>query len=123
MFGKILRRATGTSGEDDAAAFLRKKGLRILERNFRTRYGEIDIVARDGESVVFVEVKARSAGALAEPKDAVDAKKRKRIIMAAREHLSSFGEARARFDVVSIRYDGDGKPSIEHLENAFEDEF
>lgn len=112
---KWLLKKTGNMGEDEAAAFLVKKGYGILERNYRTPAGEIDIIAFKKGVTVFVEVKKRSSSAFGAGFEAVDARKRSRIIKAAGIYLSLTGGERAcRFDVVSI----DG-PVINHIENAF----
>lgn len=93
----------GTAAEDCAAAHLRTLGFRILRRNLRGPGGEIDIVARDGETVVFVEVKARRSRAYGSALGAVDARKRARIRAVAADYLQIFApSARARFDVLTI---------------------
>lgn len=96
---------TGGAAEERAARFLARHGLAIVARNYRTRLGEIDLVARDGETLVFVEVRMRSAssarfgGALA----SIDARKRARIVAAARSFLRRLGhEPCCRFDVVVL---------------------
>ena len=122
------RHERGRRGEDEAVRVLKKKGYRVLERNFRGRFGEIDIVAKDGKSVVFVEVKTRSvtaAGDYGTPGEAVGAKKRERIIKAAHEWLRrrKDKDCLARFDVVEviIREDGDGEQGLTAtiIEDAF----
>lgn len=121
------RHERGRRGEDEAARVLKKKGYKILERNFRGRFGEIDIVAKDGKSVVFVEVKTRSAtdADYGTPGEAVGAKKRDRIIKAAQEWLRRCkdNDRQARFDVVEviIREDGDGEEGLTAtiIEDAF----
>lgn len=113
----------GRMGEEAAARFLEQRGWRILARNVRRRFGEIDIVALQGATVVFVEVKTRSSLRFGAPAEAVDARKRRRLSKTAldyltREHLLG---APARFDVASVLLDGRGRVArIELLENAFD---
>ena len=98
------KRRIGARGEDEAAAFLEKQGLHILERNFRTREGEIDIVAQDGDILVFVEVKYRSSARYGDALEAVDRRKMYQIRKTARAYLyrRSPGSVRIRFDVIGI---------------------
>ncbi len=99
------RRATGSRYEEEAAAFLQKQGLQILEKNYRDRYGEIDLIAKDGRYLVFVEVKYRSGPQKGYPEEAVGSRKRARIRRAAEYYLYSrrCGEdIPCRFDVVAI---------------------
>ena len=100
----INRRRVGSKGEDEAAAFLEKQGIKILERNFRTRTGEIDIVAQDGGVLVFVEVKYRSCDRYGDALEAVDRRKLIQIKKTAREYLyrRNTGPVRIRFDVIGI---------------------
>ena len=98
-------RSTGTEYENKAAGYLESKGYRIIEKNYRCRYGEIDLVARDGDYFVFVEVKYRKDAAAGDPLEAVDYRKQKKICMTAanfimRRHLTL--ETPIRFDVVAI---------------------
>lgn len=110
----------GNRGEDLAARFLRRKGYRVLRRNYSTQAGEIDIIARDGDTVVFVEVKARTGNLFGEPEEAVNARKRNKIRKVALGYMSSLKkEPRARFDIVCV-YIRDGKKTVEHLKDAFE---
>ena len=99
---------------------MRRQGFRILLRGYRTRWGEIDLIARDGDILVFVEVKTRRQG---EPAEAVTAEKQRRLTLAALRLLKEHGllEQRCRFDVVAIVWPEDGRaPAIEHIRNAFE---
>ena len=111
----------GKSGEDLAAKALQKKGLKIIIRNFRNKFGEIDIIARDRESLVFVEVKTRCSDRFGLPEEAVTAAKQKQIIRVASSYLSQHKllNVPVRFDVVAITIKG-GKPEINHLVSAFE---
>lgn len=118
----ILNRLLGDRGERSAAKFLKKKGYRILARQSRSRLGEIDLIAQDGDSIVFVEVKTRSSSHAGHPSEAVTLTKRRQLTRAALAWLKQRGllNHRARFDVIAITW-GDGRsPVIEHYENAFE---
>lgn len=102
---KVNNRETGSRHELQAAAFLTQQGYIILEKNYRCRTGEIDLIAREGAYLVFAEVKYRSSGANGDPAEAVDLKKRRRITGAARFYLLTHGYGEnipCRFDVVAI---------------------
>ena len=99
------KRQTGSRYEETAAAFLTSKGYRVLERNFRCRQGEIDLIARDGNDLVFVEVKFRRGKGQGLPEEAVDFRKQEKIRQAARYYLYRNGyeeDTACRFDVVGI---------------------
>ncbi|MBW2036887.1 MAG: YraN family protein [Deltaproteobacteria bacterium] len=115
------RRHTGVSGESFAVEVLEKNGYQILEQNYRTSLGEIDIIAREGDVLVFVEVKSRRTGQFGSPKLAVTAKKQRKISMVALEYLKQTRQngEKARFDVVSIRFVPE-QPDVEIIKNAFE---
>jgi putative endonuclease len=113
-------RILGDRGEQAAARYLRRQGLRILCRGYRTDHGEIDLVARDGEVTVFVEVKARRQGV---PAEAVTLEKQRRLTLAGLHFLKKHRllEHQSRFDVVAIIWPDDASsPQIEHIQNAFE---
>lgn len=98
-------RNTGSRYEEEAAAFLLRQGYKILERNFYCRRGEIDLIAREGRYLVFAEVKYRRNKDCGDPAEAVDARKRHRMIQAARYYLYTHGygeETPCRFDVVAV---------------------
>ena len=96
--------ASGGAAEEAAANFLSRKGLEIVARNYRTRMGEIDLVARDGTTLVFVEVRMRSGDAFGGALASVDARKQRRLVAAARQFLSRLGsEPPCRFDVVTVQ--------------------
>jgi putative endonuclease len=116
-----LRQIFGHSAERRAARFLRRAGYRIVATNYRNRMGEIDIIARDGHTLVFVEVKARRSGRFGGPKHAVTPRKQRRISMAALGYLKETGQsgAPARFDVVAV-YGPERSAPIELVRNAFE---
>jgi putative endonuclease len=108
-------------GENIAAAYLQRLGYSILARNYRCRGGEIDLVATDGPVIVFVEVKTRRRTEWGGPLEAVDARKRRRMAMAANHFLLGRcrGEPAVRFDVIGILWRA-GTPDIEHVVNAFD---
>jgi putative endonuclease len=109
-------------GERMAEAFLAARGLDILDRNVRVGHGEIDLIARDGETVVFVEVKLRSGGDFSAPLVAVGWKKRVDLSRAATRWLQDHGltDRPVRFDVVGITWEADGsRIHAEHIRNAF----
>lgn len=115
----LRNRLLGDRGEREAARFLKKRGLRVLARGYRTARGEIDLIARERDTLVFVEVKTRRTGV---PAEAVTSEKQRRLTLAAlhflkRHHLL---ECRSRFDVVAIVWPEDrGRPAIEHIRDAF----
>jgi putative endonuclease len=117
-------RALGQTGEAAAARFLERRGLVILARNLRSRLGEIDLVARDGPTLVFVEVKARRGGLPGDlPEAAVDARKRARLARLALSYLAArrLGERSCRFDVVGVSLDEvGGVAGVRHLRHAFD---
>ena len=115
------RHHLGTKGETLASWYLKASGYRILEQNYRNRMGEIDIIAREGGTLVFVEVKARRDDRFGPPKGAVTPKKQETLSKAALFYLKETGQMdrRARFDVVSIRM-ASMPPHIELIRNAFE---
>ncbi len=110
----------GYEAEDSAAVFLQSKGYIILERNYRTRLAEIDIIAKHDEFLVFVEVKARTNTRKGFPRETIGFAKQKKIILAAKYYLRENGlfNARVRFDVVSIIKTGEGL-EFELIANAF----
>lgn len=114
----------GRDGEDEAARLLSTLGFTILERNYRCRLGEVDLVCRHKDTIVFVEVKTRAEGSLAAGTDAVNHRKRARIIRAASEYLSANAcwDKPCRFDVVSVVRQG-GRLESEHIPDAFQAEF
>ncbi len=111
----------GKEGESLAARHLKKKGYKILEVNYRTPVGEIDIIAKDKDTIAFVEVKTRRTGRFGNPKWAVTPRKQMKISMTALLYLKATRQSdhKARFDVVAIHTQGD-HPQIEIVKNAFE---
>jgi putative endonuclease len=117
----LHRARLGKLGEDLAVRELERRGYAILARRYRRRGGEIDIIAREGATLVFIEVKTRDGDAFGGGADAVTALKQQRMTQIAidymmRHHLTGVS---CRFDVVSIRVDG-GRPSVEVVQNAFD---
>jgi putative endonuclease len=111
----------GEQGEALAVRRLKKAGYKIIETNYRTRLGEIDIIAKDKDTIVFVEVKSRRSVYFGNPKQAVTLQKQKKISMVALYYLKSTGQstAKARFDVVTVVSNQD-KTQVEIIKNAFE---
>jgi putative endonuclease len=111
----------GERGENMAAKYLRNKGYQIIVRNFRTQVGEVDIIARDGKTLVFVEVKTRSADDPT-PEQQVHHQKQHQLTKSAKVYLGRYGfpQPAARFDVVAVVWPGGREPIIRHTENAFE---
>ncbi|WP_245672882.1 YraN family protein [Aldersonia kunmingensis] len=113
-------KALGARGEDLAAEFLEECGLRIVCRNWRCRYGELDLIARDGPVVAFVEVKTRSGTGFGSPAEAVTFSKQARIRRLAGLWLTEqSGWVDVRFDVVSVLLGKGADPVIEHLRAVF----
>ncbi|MGB5872868.1 MAG: YraN family protein [Bacteroidota bacterium] len=110
----------GTDGEEIARQYLEREGYAILETNFRFLRGEIDIVAEDGEFLVFCEVKSRESGEYGAPEYAITAEKRAKIRKVAEGYLlvNSIREHPCRFDVVTILMDGN-RGVLNHMRNAF----
>ena len=116
------KRRRGNAGEDFAAKILTEKGYEIIERNFNTRLGEIDIVARKDNILAFVEVKARAEGCMYAPRSAVTISKQRKICKAAMLYCMKKGfEGQPRFDVFEaiLSKDGTGVREYTYIENAF----
>jgi putative endonuclease len=111
----------GERGENLAVWYLKQNGYKIIEQNYRSRMGEIDIIAKDGKTIVFVEVKSRRSIRYGSPKWAITPKKQRKISMVALYYLKTTQQTdiKARFDVVAITSNQD-EPQIEIVENAFE---
>ena len=112
----FYKKLLGRVGEDKAADFLKKQGFKVTERNYKNAFGEIDIIAKDGEYTVFIEVKTRTGDAFGAPSEAVDARKRQKYAKVAKAYLAYKGllDCACRFDVIEIE---DGK--INHIKDAF----
>jgi putative endonuclease len=117
----LARQTFGKTGEDLAAAELERRGYEILARRYRTRCGEIDIVARDGETTVFVEVKARATAEFGTAAEAVTRRKQLKLIAMARDYLArnELPNVACRFDVVAIE-DASTTPRLMVYANAFD---
>jgi putative endonuclease len=121
-----VKDAVGRYGEQVAAQHLESSGLTVLDRNWRCRAGELDIVAREGSALVFVEVKTRSSTAFGLPEEAVSRVKAERIRQLALQWIAAAREREGatlfwstlRFDVVSVMRTGAG-PQVRHLRGAF----
>ena len=115
------RQTFGAQSEDLAVWYLKKNGYKILEQNFRTRLGEIDIIAKEKKTIVFVEVKSRRSIRYGSPKWSVTHQKQRKISMVALQYLKKTRQtdAAARFDVVAAISNRD-EPQIEVVKNAFE---
>ncbi len=118
--GSRQRITLGKRGEDIAATFLQDLGYRIIERNYRVRLGEIDIVADDHGTLVFVEVKSRSGKEFGAPAEAVTPAKQRQLSRVALEYMANLAvsDVPARFDVVGIVLRGE--PEVELIKNAFD---
>ncbi len=116
----LLKKILGREGEDRAAQFLMKQGYRILERNYSTRSGEIDLIALHEGAVVFVEVKTRTSDAFGAPELAVNPRKQQRMVKAALGYIKykKLHQVPCRFDVVAISMAAEQE--MELIRNAFE---
>jgi putative endonuclease len=116
----INSKEIGRSGENHAVNFLRQKGFSVLKQNYRTSDGEIDIIAQDGDTIVFVEVKSRRSVTYTRPEAAVDLMKQKKLKKIARQfisHYQLFGRD-CRFDIVALHYEGNAVQT-KYIQNAF----
>lgn len=112
-------RSQGNLGEDRAAEFLISKGLSILDRNFRSKFGEIDIIAKDKGCIVFVEVKMRSSSLFGTPKEAITSQKIQKIILAASFYLKSINNENAQYRIDAVEVDKRGdEMTLRHIENV-----
>jgi putative endonuclease len=111
----------GAFGENAAREFLERKGLKFLTANFAGPRGEVDLIFRDGECLVFVEVKTRAKDGWTRPARAVDARKRRAIVRTATDYLRLLDNPRIpyRFDVVEVLLEGQTIREVRHIENSF----
>ncbi len=116
------RRLLGDEGEAQAEAYLRRQGFRILGRNVRSPLGELDLIADQAGTLVFVEVKRRRSGAYGGAIEAVDARKRAKLIQLASQYLAQhrLHDRACRFDVVLIQDDAGTGTAVQHIANAFD---
>ena len=117
----LQRKEVGARGEKLAADFLKKRGYRILQKNFRCREGEIDIIAQKDECIVFVEVRTKKSTAFGTPEESVTLAKREKLISLANTYIQDYDKPRQswRIDVVAVELTPDNRVSrLEHIENA-----
>ncbi len=120
------RKELGAKGEEIAVRYLKNRGYKIVERNYRIRLGEVDIIAEQDDDLVFIEVKTRSGTLFGSPFESVTARKQKQLSKVALEYISKRGchDRPARFDVVGIEFQKGSKKNqdavIELLQNAFD---
>ena len=116
------RISLGISGEDLACRELERRGYAVLARRYRTRFGEIDIVCRDGPTIVFVEVKARTSGRYGEPAEAVTLHKQARVTAMAEDYLARrrLHGVPCRFDVVAVEFEPGAGLKVVVFQNAFD---
>ena len=117
MSAEVIRQRIGAAAEELAARHLLAHGLRIVDRNFRVRGGEIDLIARDGQTLVFVEVRLRSRADFGGAAASITARKQQRVILAASHYLLAHGEQPCRFDAILL--DALDANAIEWLKGAF----
>lgn len=117
----LARQALGLDGETRARRALESRGYHVIACRFRTRHGEIDIVARQAEFIVFVEVKARRSRSFGDPAESVTSQKQRRVVAMASEYLARhrLSHAAVRFDVVAIDHCAPGRPQVTVLADAF----
>ena len=115
-------KSLGRRGEDAAARHLKRLGYTIVARSHKDNIGEIDLIAVDGRTLVFIEVKTRTTHDAGHPADAVDEAKQQRLTRLALAYMKRHDllECPARFDVIAVTWAGRGRPTIEHFQNAFE---
>ena len=122
MPGKYGKKIYGGIGEEIARRELERAGYEVLESNYRGARGEVDIIARDGEVLVMVEVKARASGVYGDPEEAVDSRKARKIALTALEYLQEreLGEPPVRLDVVAIILNDGAEAEVRIIPNALE---
>ncbi len=116
------KRDLGGRGEDVAVRYLKKKGYKVIERNYRCLWGEVDLVARDKGTLVFIEIKARTSSGFGLPQEAVDIFKQRKLIQVAKAYMAEHHLTEAistRFDVVAVQLIPSG-PEIELIKDAFQ---
>ncbi|MGG4220774.1 YraN family protein [Paenibacillus jamilae] len=118
---KDQRKAKGTMGEEAAASFLEHLGYRILERNWRCRSGEIDLIAKQEHILVFIEVRSRSSSKYGTPAESVTARKITQVRQTAAVylHMNGIGDAPVRFDMISVRLSAETAVVTDHFKDAF----
>jgi putative endonuclease len=118
---KVLAYELGKTGEDVALDYLKKKKYKIVDKGFRFLRGEIDIIAYDDETLVFIEVKTRKSVKFGQPEESITPAKRKQLRRVAQGYLlrKHIQDVECRFDVLSLTYDELGGYTVEHFEDAF----
>lgn len=115
------KKKIGNAGEDFAASYFQKLGFDITARNVHSRYGEIDLIAENSDTVIFVEVKTRSADSLVRAADAVNTSKQKKLVLTALKYISeNKSEKIMRFDVFEVYHTNGRIYKFNHIKNAFE---
>ena len=116
-----LSQTLGVLGEELAFHYLKKKGYKVLIRNYESPLGEIDLIAKEKGAIVFIEVKTRSSDAMGSPAESVTHFKRHQIVKSAQYYVKRYGvhQVPCRFDVVSVLIPNDKEPILEIIENAF----
>lgn len=116
----VIKKITGRAGENSAANYIKSRKMKIIKRNYVTPFGEIDIIANDGDYIVFIEVKTRSGNRYGAPSEAVDKIKRKHIVDSAKYYLkvTDNTEAFTRFDVAEV-FSDNGSYAVNYIEDAF----
>jgi putative endonuclease len=117
----LINRTTGQIGEELAAKFLRRNGFKILKKNYKTRLGEIDILASEKNDIVVVEVKTKSTNSFGQGYEMVNYFKKNKLLMLARDLQKEYSGKTVRIDVISIDLAG-GKPDIKLFRNAVQDD-
>jgi len=112
----------GSQGESFVCVHLRKMGYEIIQTNYASRYGEVDIIAQEGDEICFIEVKTRSGASYGDPLEAITAAKRHKLIRMAQWYLAqkNLENVNARFDVAGVFSNSFGEPTLEIIKNAFE---
>lgn len=124
LFSTLIKKkdSLGASGEKIAVKFLRKNGYKILQRNYNTKFGEIDVIGYDHGTISFIEVKTRLSESFGPPESAVTQTKKNHIIKTAQKYITEnkLEDVCCRFDVVTVRLSNDGKSQeVSLLKNAF----
>ena len=120
MFKDMYRKELGKTGESLACEYLKANKIKVLERNFKNKIGEIDIIAKEGETVAFIEVKTRSSYAFGTPAEAVNYAKQQKIIKTALSWMTDKNyDGDIRFDVIEVLINETEAPDINYIKNAF----
>ncbi len=117
----MQKKELGKKGEEIALRFLKKKGYRLIEKNYVCKMGEMDIIAKEKDTLVFIEVKTRTSTEFGPPQLAVNSRKQRQLSKVALNYLNEkrLKDVKARFDVVSVRY-SQNEPELDLIKDAFE---